>query len=347
MAWLFDTNRTWSGAADATGGLLYHLKRMLVQAGWTVRGSGDGDALFEDQDEVGRGNAATGGAGTGDGGIYDVITSDAGVWGGSAVAGEMANWNAWFRVREPGSTREFIFQRDQTTQSFGQGEVDVSIKFSPTGFQGVTETPSATLPPTAVDERILWGSFNPANGAPLGDSAAYGRAAVVHVMVSDTAINGVYPWYTVRIEQGVSNVESVMIYEALTGGQAGDTQPHVWITGADAFIGNYNGNLRGYRDFGGPNQDERFYSLVGYKDSDNSQMAPAFTPVQDDGSARSFPIPVWDANTNQFKGFCSTLRWKGSSTRLYPDTQDLASADAKLYVADILFPWETSTTPDP
>ena len=63
MTWQFDINNALTGGDDAIGAALYRLKALLVAQGWVVRGSGDGLSAFEDMDEVGRGNSATGGAG--------------------------------------------------------------------------------------------------------------------------------------------------------------------------------------------------------------------------------------------------------------------------------------------
>ena len=343
MAWNFDLNNFYAGGDDSTGGAFYRLKALLVSLGWTVRGSGDGLSLFEDQDEVGRGNAATGGAGTGDGGAYDVITQESG-WGGGA-AGDWGNENAWYRIREPGSTREFIFQRNSAFESFGAGEKELVITFSPTGFTGVVESPSATVPPTAADQYIFLGT-PPGGGVNWGNNSLTGTDQIIHLAAEDTPLNGVYRWMIYITVAGNGDPWALQCYDGLVDGQVGDQQPWYWVTVAAAGIGNFNNNVRVYRDYGGGAEAQATASFVGYKDSDDSQMVPGNTPPQDDGDMRDWPIPVWDQDTQQFHGFCASLRWKGD-TGNYPDVQGIATADAKLYLDDLLLPWQQNLIPKP
>lgn len=115
MAFQFDVNQLPGSGAAA----LYQLKETLKAAGWTVMASGDGLALY--------------------GAASDVIAS------GAAGAGGMNNVKAWFRIRMPGSTREFTFQR-------GTNATDLRLKYSVDGFTG--GAPSAVQCPSAADEQI-------------------------------------------------------------------------------------------------------------------------------------------------------------------------------------------------
>jgi hypothetical protein len=116
MTILFDSN-----LAPANGAaLLYAIKARLKLAGWTVMASGDGLSAY--------------------GAASDVITNN------GAGANGINQQRAWFRIKMPGATREFVFQR-------GTNATDLRLKYSVLGFS--TGSPSATQAPTASDEQIL------------------------------------------------------------------------------------------------------------------------------------------------------------------------------------------------
>lgn len=71
---------------------------------------------------------------------------------GGTNSGGWANVNAWARIQDPGGGREFVFQHDNNAGAL--------IKYSPSAkFIGAANgAVSATVVPTATDERFLWGS---------------------------------------------------------------------------------------------------------------------------------------------------------------------------------------------
>lgn len=331
MTWHFDLNNAYASGqpgGDSTGGALFRLKTLLTANGWTCRGSGDGLAAYEDIDD------ATGGAGTGPGGAYDVITQESG-WGGGA-AGDQGNENAWYRLREPTGTREWVFQRHSAFESFGQGEGRINIVFSRTGFL----TPgSATARPTATDEQVLVSS-----AGVWGDSDTYSQAINVHVGMNDAQVQNAYPWFMLLTQQAAGTTKAIAIYDGVDGGIPSDGEAWWFKNGGGAAHADFN-NVQGYRDYGGGAQAfVTNYSLIGLKTSGNTQVAPGGTPVGDDGSARVWPIPIWQSSSQQLRGFASSVKWKGAA-RSWPDTQDLAGINPRVYVDDILLPWEQNTVP--
>lgn len=124
MTMIFDTNFVPATYAEA----VFRTKQLLKTAGWVHQASGDGLAAF----------SAT------PGNINDVIAA------AGAGAGGMANTNAWFVIKEPGSgTRQICYQR-------GLDNTRWRVKYSvAAGFNG--GTPSATTTPTATDEQFLAG----------------------------------------------------------------------------------------------------------------------------------------------------------------------------------------------
>jgi hypothetical protein len=107
------------------------LVEMLVAAGWTYRASGDGLS----------GYSATGK-------VFTNTNAGALGWG---------NNRAWARVRDPGDRREITIQRDASN--------GVRIKVS-TNLRFVTGSPSATVTPSAADERVLFGTGTDASPVP-------------------------------------------------------------------------------------------------------------------------------------------------------------------------------------
>lgn len=125
---------TSKNTTPATGAVaIYNLKQFLKTAGWTVQASGDGLAAY--------------------GAASDVITT------GAAGAGGFGQVKAWFRIRMPGSTREFCIQA-------GNATTNIRVKYSVAGFTG--GTPSATNAPTATDEIVIPNLAGGTDAAPTG-----------------------------------------------------------------------------------------------------------------------------------------------------------------------------------
>lgn len=87
------------------------------------------------------------------------------------------NANSWARVQDPGGGREFIFQHNNTVSSHG-----ARIKYSASAkFTGASNgAVSATNPPTATDERYLWGTNSGVSTTWMPDN----------VFVGDTVFQG-------------------------------------------------------------------------------------------------------------------------------------------------------------
>lgn len=131
MSFTFDLN--YDPAAQGFGAAMLRLKADLVAAGWTVEQSGDGTG----------GNYSA---------VGDVVTvSNVGVDG---TANAITNRRAWFRIKAPTGTNEFIFQHD----NFNVGADEYIIRRSPTAFSGSGDgAPSALIAPTSPDEFIILG----------------------------------------------------------------------------------------------------------------------------------------------------------------------------------------------
>ena len=103
------------------------VKDTLVASGlWVVTGSGDGLAAFQNQGQT-----------AGIGGSYDVFTASppyvdtSAIWYAAAVANSFSNPNAWFQIKEVGSSRTFQVQRH------GSNADNLSFRFCPSGVATV------------------------------------------------------------------------------------------------------------------------------------------------------------------------------------------------------------------
>jgi hypothetical protein len=121
----FTTNFVPSTAGNA----FWQLFTMLMGAGWTVKGSGDGLSSVNLA-----GNTFTN--------------------AGAAGAHGYSNNNAWIRLQDPGGVREFVISNDSTSAA--------RITYSPSAK--FTSGGTASVQPTAADQQTVWGSGT--NAAP-------------------------------------------------------------------------------------------------------------------------------------------------------------------------------------
>ena len=337
MTWKFTTNLLVLAADDATGKFWVALKDLgVTNTALVVMGTGDGIATFQN---------------TGDtAGPFDVLTGGATVWN-SGVANEFSNTGAWMRLREVGSTREFVVRRH--TSASVAFEDDLSVAFSPTGFDD-TGIATANLPPTASagDEQFLYGT---GVGSFVQAGPLYNADTMLQIGIEDTAQGGVYPWFLVARTASTGVMMACLTYEALEGGIVGDPQP--WIImkmttpPTSLVFGITENRFSTYYDYGGAGEawlSSRLNlgaSPLGLIDGASQRLWPGQVPPQVDGNARDFPIFVGRVQLSAFRGQCRNLKWKGTDSRNYPDTLDLATVNARVYFDDMLFPWEQNTVP--
>ena len=167
MAWRYNANgRDSVGSTleltkvdgQRAGKLLIELKALALEAGWSVTATGDGGSSYEFQ-------GSTGGAGTGTGGDYDVLTgfTDAGTGG----AGDAGTPRAWMLLTDPNGAQLII----QTGSSAGTGwDMYINAIYSPGGGYSATGCTALNPPAALADERIIRGSRNGsgANVVPFG-----------------------------------------------------------------------------------------------------------------------------------------------------------------------------------
>jgi hypothetical protein len=332
MTWVFNTNNVFSGANDSSGAIFIEWKTLAISSGcMEIIGSGDGLSAFQNLGQTS--------------GPYDVLTAGVSVWN-SGVPNEFSNPLAWMRMRFVGLSFEFIVQRRSGTSSIYEDEF--AIRLSPTGF--TSGGANSTTPPTATDEQYLLGSAS--TWTQFGFHNINNK---VQVGFDDSpGYQGFHSFYLVNINQSGNVTYGVWAFDVMDQYLANDLQP--WVCFIEPFsqntltypiiINSTSARSRMYRDYGGG--AESFNLALGYilTDSTTSPLFPGSAPASpEDGNARSIPIIWGNRGISYFKGVSSIFQWKGTNTRGYPDTANLATTGAKLYVDDVLIPWEQYTIP--
>src|SRR3990172_4448991 len=133
MSFIFNHSTPTTGAVA-----VYELKELLVDAGWTVKSSGDGIGAYSSSG--------------------DVITS-----GLDVVSGGLGNEYAWFRIKEPTGTgahkREFTFQRGGGVyDANGYWRIKYSHEDTFTGAPIGGGSSDTDTTPSATDEAIIVGN---------------------------------------------------------------------------------------------------------------------------------------------------------------------------------------------
>lgn len=131
--------------------------------------------------------------------------------------------NAWARIQDPGGVREFLFQHDNNI-SIGSSASGAKIRYSASSkFTGTSNGAiSATVPPTAVDERYLrgasasfgasWFHFGVLTGSNIFQGAAMSAAP--------------YGWWFACQTQGAGTRFTGMLFDPVVS-VAEDTDPYV------------------------------------------------------------------------------------------------------------------------
>lgn len=257
---------------------------------------------------------------------------------GASGAGSLGNTNAWFTVRAPDSTREWLFQRNASDAAW-------TINRSKAGFVGVGA--AATTLPTAGDATALFSAASAFTATP-------GR-----LFVSADDANG-YGWRIMVMNTGGGNVRTLIADEPLDSTDPADTDPYLWL-------GYYNGTGMGvyasfvelstfynaaglvYKRFTGVGSNQRV-SMVALTSHGQGVVAPPHD-LSSGGLPSTFnevpiPIPVSRVGapsaTTGWCGFTRTLRWSTVQGRANGETLD-GTPSYWLYAGGLWLPWDSST----
>jgi len=297
MAWLttYSTQSTLNIGFAANKGniMMYHLKELLKTAGWSVISSSDGTTYNASGDQI--------------------SSSDSG-------AGGMDNNNAWFRIQDPGTVREYVFQRGTTSQAW-KWMYSASDKF--TGG-----TPNATTVPTATDEQGL---------AKAGTSAVTmlpTGAGFAHIAVQNAAHNGVYAWWLMVSQAGTTLPEqTLMCCDAMDASlSTGDNDPCVHYGSDDApvdatvgstSVASTTDSFRGWMRYNETDEEWSGLTAAYYYTATGVLYTPGFGLLNPHNDKFGLlPIPYFrhssTGTTVGFKGLGKYIKWKPSELIRYP-----------------------------
>lgn len=310
---LSSVNRN-DGTAPGVG---FNLKECLKQAGWIHQASGTG----------------TGGTfSVTPGNVNDQITNS------GTGAGGMDRANAWFVLRDPGGTREWLFQRLATSLSW-RIYYSALDKFIGVGFGAV----SATVPPSATDQQQFVGVADAgANWMPTTTDS------YLHHAVAESAPesgSNVYGWWLFSTLRGTGSCENIMFMDALKSGSypVADTDPVIalWsgpsggsFSNAAIYHSATSGNVpKGYykHNLGGEAFQTYSGCMLGHADLSSTYSAPGVTFGSDglaldpyDGAEVEADI-LYGRATTQFggvlpgsKGIGARVRWSTALYRTFP-----------------------------
>lgn len=306
--------------ANGTEGI-FNLIDLLCTAGWTIPQWSDGSTL------------TTPGA--------DLTTNPYG--SSSSGAGNLGNPDAWFRIRPPGSSREWMLQRNSTDRSW-------KVLRSKLGFTG--GSPTATVLPTDVTSGVslidgtLWSAspdrwlISAESSAPYGFTGftvVVGGGNVKTVLFDEPLMAGTYPsadldpvmagcYYNNtgfdRIAFAVATFTGVVVYKRYLHGNPAATNVRI--------------NYYYFAQQGG--------NRVAPADGGGSQMGPS--PY----NSSEIPVPIttgvngslavntgWSGITNRHKW--GTVGSRNNGQTLYDSTNSLYW----IYCGGIWIPWDSST----
>lgn len=255
--------------------------------------------------------------------------------GGGSGAGNLGNTSAWFTVRSPDSSREWLFQR-------GASDAAWTINRSKAGFTGVGA--AATTLPTATDATALFSAASAFTATP-------GR-----LFISADDDDG-YGWRLMCIPSGGGNVLTLIMDVPLDSPDPSDTDPYLWVgyynatglTVYNASILNHQGGAAlAYKRFTGAGSNQRvaFATLL----SGGGNVAP---PESGQGGALPssgydvpLPIPALrtgaPSTTTGWVGFARGIRWATVQGRANGQTLD-GTTEYWIYAAGLWLRWDSST----
>jgi len=318
------------------GGLFLPLKNLLVAAGWTVEGSGDGASAYEFR-------GTTAGSGTGAGGAFDVWTSDSGAHTGSA--GEVSNANVWCVLQSP-SGLEILLHGTSSTSAGYDAYGDIVFSHS----DGYTATGiSATVAPGATtDEQALIGARAFSTGTNLVN---YTGTNYICMRANDETVNGELGFWWIATTSGTGVGDTYMALQPLELTRPWEVAPYVFLADISPtmHVFQWEGKDQGFEFWRNQSSDAQIIGGDFWRH--NGQPDPVSGNIQ--AGDAIFIGRSLTANEH-IRGYAPFMLTKGSAadgtaTRTYPDyTQQDANGQVWVFFSNMLLPWdETASPPDP
>ena len=308
-----------ASAAQCFKHVLINMINTLVSAGWIRKGEGNASSYTNEGQTAGP---------------YGVLVTSAASW---------VN-NGWIRIREPVGSRELVV-RFTADNSF-------TIHYSRTS--GFTSGGAAGTKPTATDEAMVASHSSLITNANMRP----------HCVAENAAHNGAYHFWAMGIVTGQVAPAWFLIFDPLDSGQCHPdnddpiviyvatttpaTEAGLRTLGSDAgatpFVGSHT--WRRYGQAGGTWIGTRGWKFVVNNGTD---AFPGGVPVNPFSGKDDVARMLWGRDATDgapmVAGASRYVCWKGVSSRAWPDTYDLASADARAVLGDLVLRWPTGTTP--
>ena len=325
------------------GGLFFPLKNLLVAAGWTVEGSGDGLAAYEYR-------GVTGGAGTGPGGVYDVWTQDTGSHGG---IGNVSNSDTWCVLKDPGGGMEILlagmYLAGATYDMWG------SIYSSWVDGYSSSGTNASTAPGNPTDELIILGYRTGSAVSPQSGIVSTTGDNFLAMRAQTAPVNGVYAFWWTATRNGNGDLGTYCFLMPLEGTRPWELHPYAFWSyyGPNARVLQWEGKgqaweVRFNQASDGSILGTQFWKGGGQPDPvSGAIMVGDATQIGRNGQAQEHLRGVYPFMLTRSKD------QDGAATVVnYPDyTQPDANGTVWLFLAsvnDLLIPWdETASPPDP
>lgn len=309
----------------------YNMISMLVAAGWTYKSSGDGLSAYSST---------------------TTVFSN----GSNAGANGFGQTKAWARLQDPAGVREVIWQHDNAG--------GLRLKYSPSAkFTG--GSPSATVTPSATDEKYLRGASSdavPSFGATWLDTGVPSGLTKFQGYASGSAPYGF--WVCGATTPAGATKTGIMLDPV--DGAVEDLDPVAWHIGTStAFRSTGLANISGDNASGGTNAGNwgfmdvaktAFVQLQGacfvLAEASSNQLITNYSvgaagtannPFNTKGEA--FPVPYMRLATLAnagVKGWSRYLRW---TLVLRTQFQDTLDSKQWICVGAVWLPWDGTTTP--
>lgn len=310
MSFSYDVNNV--GGANGGAEIMYDLKALLVAQGWSVVASGGGTSS----------------------GLYsssgDVISS----------VTIMNTSRAWFRIQDPGGTREFCIQRGSSGERYWWIKYSALDKF--TGG-----TPDEDDMPTATDEQNVHGSSTTGESL-FGVASSY----KYHLGAEDAAP---YPFYAFAATNGTGVVAGVFLFDYFEPGSypSADADPVVVYANSSTSsfdasqLGNASAGPQGWYKMNLSGETWVVFTAQTYYSAGHGQLVPAnagTNPYDGDDNGSAIPYGRGPSASTQigWKGTGTMMRWC-HVTRSDMDTQSVSSVIVRVIQGDITLPWPDVT----
>lgn len=313
-------------------GFIFNLKELLKSAGYVVLSSG-----------------------TGTSGTYNASGDD--ITNSGTGTGGMARNRAWFRLRSPDGVNEWLFQRDNTNQSWR-----VLHNLGGAGFVG--GSPSEAVTPDSANQVGCFGggtgeSPTFAGSTFLGDSTFYTKALV------DNAAP--YGWWASGLIQVNSLPGTGFVWDPIAGHHPEDSFNFVFYgSGGNAspvgtFAINYglsNGAVSASREFVLTRLPSTTLGaalhcgVICPVDNSNLKFAnfessPTTGVSSNPITSKEFTFPVMYGRNNavsasHFKGISTMMRFR-TTNRSTGSVLDFGSGNYGVVMRDFILPWDKAT----